>query len=456
MGCASSTDKRCKNCKEPLSPARRSLSLHRKPANNHVHSHSHSHHVVALTSSTLGSLKLEPSVQNHVVEEHEIGKNSTIQIQQTIAVDVKKTLIGNVDVDKEKDLAKNEFAMGMIEAKTWSKMIDVKIPSVVPRTPTRTPPGEPETINAWEMMEGLEDISPLRQVNHHRSFSFDVSRICKVAPVDDQPTPKVKENESSSPKPVWLDLVDSESNENSIASAFDPEVIATFRRSLEELPPTNPFHLKPLEEEKQGEESKVNVNSKNIEENCENDEVEVNCEKSTVRGTDKLIVYFTSLRGVRKTYEDCCHVRVILNGLGVKVDERDMSMHSGFKDELKELLGDEFNKGGLPRVFLGRRYIGGAEEIRQLNEEGKLEKMMEGCELVDDGSGNGKGCEACGDIRFVPCETCSGSCKIYSDGDYGDEEEDEEVDGSDDHEGGFHRCPDCNENGLIRCPICCD
>ena len=62
-------------------------------------------------------------------------------------------------------------------------------------------------------------------------------------------------------------------------------------------------------------------------------------------------------------------------------------------------------------------------------------------------------CEACGDIRFVPCETCCGSCKIYYEGDE-DENEEEYVDGEV-GECGFQRCPDCNENGLIRCPMCC-
>ncbi|XP_019160104.1 PREDICTED: uncharacterized protein At3g28850-like [Ipomoea nil] len=130
--------------------------------------------------------------------------------------------------------------------------------------------------------------------------------------------------------------------------------------------------------------------------------------KSPASGNkNRVIVYFTSLRGVRRTYEDCCYVRTILQRLGVKVDDRDVSMHSGFKDELKELLGESYGGGGLPRVFVGKNYIGGADEIWQMHEDGQLEKLVEFCETSDD-------CGACGDIRFVPCETCSGSCKIYS------------------------------------------
>ncbi|GMI86938.1 hypothetical protein like AT5G39865 [Hibiscus trionum] len=104
----------------------------------------------------------------------------------------------------------------------------------------------------------------------------------------------------------------------------------------------------------------------------------------------------------------------------------------------EELIGEGFN-GGLPRVFVGGKYVGGAEEIRRMHEEGELEKAVQGCETADGGA-----CEACGDIRFVPCQTCSGSCKVYY----------EQEDGNE-GDCGFRRCPDCNENGLIRCPICC-
>ncbi|KAL0350909.1 UNVERIFIED_CONTAM: hypothetical protein Sradi_4240100 [Sesamum radiatum] len=419
MGCASSKQKVCRNCQAPYSPVRRSysMSVHHPPSNT-----GDSYHLVSLTSSTLGSLKLDPLIQHNLVEDKDKCE-APLNQNQTVVED--KASLGNEEIVGAKS-AKEEFEMGMIEAKTWSKMINEKIPKVLPKTPIRTPPGEPETINAWEMMEGLEDTSPLRPVNHFRSFSFHVPSHSSLSSIDDQPTPRVKENGDASPKPA-----------------------CHFRRALEDLPPTNPFHLKPVDGEKEqpalaGKDSALELTDRK--------DVNGGIDKISPRGTDKLIVYFTSLRGVRKTYEDCCHVRVILKGLGVKVDERDVSMHSGFKEELKELLGEGFGGGSLPRVFLGKKCIGGADEIRRLNEEGKLEKLVESCELVDDagGGGNGNVCEACGDIRFVPCETCSGSCKIYYEGDYDEEELDES-----DHEYGFHRCPDCNENGLIRCPVCC-
>ncbi|KAK9271942.1 hypothetical protein L1049_002309 [Liquidambar formosana] len=436
MGCANSKRSRCRHCHSPYEPIPRSYSMH---VHHPPQQKGDSYHVVALTSTTLGSLKLESS----------IDENNQLNGDDGIEENNKKN--GNENshpITNERSL---EFSMGVIEAKTWSSMINEKIPKIVPKTPIRTPPGEPETINIWELMEGLEDRSPLRPLNHIRSFSFDVVRSPTRAPFD-RPKSKLQENGTVSPKTIWLQIADNDSISKSIISEFDPEVISTFRKSLQELSPDNPFHLRPLDSEKQ------EVTDKQLE---DTDTKKVNDivadHKRLSYGKDKVVVYFTSLRGVRKTYEDCCNVRVILKGLGVRVDERDVSLHSGFKEELRDLLGDGFNGGGLPRVFVGSKYIGGADEIRRLHEDGKLEKVLEGCEMVDGGGGCGGGggvCEACGDVRFVPCETCSGSCKIYYEGD-----EDGEGDGDDGGEEGceygFQRCPDCNENGLIRCPICC-
>ncbi|XP_073287553.1 uncharacterized protein At3g28850 [Primulina huaijiensis] len=460
MGCGSSKEKVCQNCQAPYIPVRRTYSMHVHHPPNGT---GDSYHLVALKSSTLGSLKLDPSIQNRVVN---VENNDQACLIQNHSVLADKALISygpNGGKTGSERAAKDEFAMSMIEAKTWSKMINERIPKFIPKTPVRTPPGEPEMINAWEMMEGLEDDSPPRPVHHFRSFSFNFPRNHGLSSsMDDQPTPRVQENGTASPKPSWLDLADNDSNSNfnsndtSIVSDFDPEVIAEFRKSLEDLPPANPFYLKSLDSRKeqalagQDRASDVTDDKKN--------EKAVVKNNSVLSGKRKLVVYFTSLRGVRKTYEDCCHVRMIFKGLGIRVDERDVSMHSRFKDELKELLRGEFGHGvGLPIVFLGESYIGGADEIRRLNEEGKLEKLMENCEFVDfgkGGGGNGYVCEACGDIRFVPCETCSGSCKIYYVGEYDDDDEEETEENE--HEYGFRRCQDCNENGLVLCPVCCD
>ncbi|XP_044467359.1 uncharacterized protein At3g28850-like [Mangifera indica] len=451
MGCASSKqNKRCRHCQTPYSPVLRSNSMHvRHPAQGK----GDSHHVVALTSTTLGSLKLDFDKNNQ-------NNNRNAEINGGDHLDVGG---GGGGGDKSKDA--KDFSIGLVEAKAWSSMIEEKIPKVVPKTPIRTPPGEPETINTWELMEGLEDVSPLMMSHKHfRSFSFDVAKNLNsnaVVPLDDHPLPKSELSESKatvSPKCMWNQMSDGDDDKNSnFVSEFDPEVIQTFRKSFQELSPGHPFHLRPqLETKKQ--QSAVADNGLLLSDSLEGKKAGNGVVSDKKFGKEKLVLYFTTLRGVRKTYEDCCHVRVILKSLSIRVDERDVSMHSGFKEELKELLRNGITGGTLPRVFLGKKCIGGAEEIRRLHEEGQLEKMLEGCEKVDEfGGTNGATCEACRDIRFVLCETCSGSCKIYHERDEEEQDDDEDQEQWEGEEGesGFQRCPDCNENGLIRCPICC-
>jgi len=69
-------------------------------------------------------------------------------------------------------------------------------------------------------------------------------------------------------------------------------------------------------------------------------------------------------------------------------------------------------------VFFEKKYFGGVEEIQKLHDVKKLEKLLDCCERIDDIELGDGGCEVCGDIKFVTCETCYGNCKIYQEGDY--------------------------------------
>ncbi|MCD7450901.1 hypothetical protein HAX54_008961 [Datura stramonium] len=153
-------------------------------------------------------------------------------------------------------------------------------------------------------------------------------------------------------------------------------------------------------------------------------------EKCPPRGDDSLVVYTTSLGGVRRTFEDCNKVRLILESHRVVFDERDVALHGEFRQELKELLGED---ASVPRLFVKGRYIGGVEEVVNLNETKRLGRILNWAK-VERGVGR-LGCEGCGGVRFVPCFDCGGSCKVVN----------EDV---------KERCPKCNENGLIHCPIC--
>uniref|UniRef100_A0A2C9VHG2 Glutaredoxin domain-containing protein n=1 Tax=Manihot esculenta TaxID=3983 RepID=A0A2C9VHG2_MANES len=84
-------------------------------------------------------------------------------------------------------------------------------------------------------------------------------------------------------------------------------------------------------------------------------------------------------------------------------------------------------------VFIRGNRVGGAEVIKQMFEIVELAKVLDGFPRRQPGFV----CEACGNVRFMPCGNCSGSRKVF-----------------DEDEGVPKSCLECNENGLIRCPDC--
>ncbi|KAL0913182.1 hypothetical protein M5K25_016623 [Dendrobium thyrsiflorum] len=159
-------------------------------------------------------------------------------------------------------------------------------------------------------------------------------------------------------------------------------------------------------------------------------------------GEKAVVLYTTTLRSIRKTFEDCNAVRAALEGLGVWVLERDVSMDLGFREELRMLMAGSV---ALPRVFVRGRYIGGAEQVLRMHEEGELGVLVEGLPKVR----HSGACDGCGGARFLPCFRCSGSRKLVvptGEGGKGG--------GLEWRKGKTVRCPDCNENGLMLCPIC--
>ncbi|KAL6530531.1 hypothetical protein OROMI_028420 [Orobanche minor] len=265
-------------------------------------------------------------------------------------------------------------------------------------------------INTWELMEGLDG----------EEFQFHmVNSPGKIDGTESEIVESYELVEHPESKPLWKHL-----SEESLLAKMDANVVSRYRNALvcrQRVCDNAKDILKPQKRAVSLESNYVSTLVAGSGESCYLSGAE-----------DRVVLYYTSLRGIRKTYEDCCAVRVILRGFRVFVDERDISMDRSYRTELQEALKEKAIS--LPQVFIKGKYIGGADEIKQLNDFGELAKLLGDFPVKN----LGFVCEVCGDARFVPCSNCNGSRKIY-----------------DEYEGKLMRCPDCNENGLIRCSGCC-
>ncbi|MQL69520.1 hypothetical protein Taro_001813 [Colocasia esculenta] len=109
-------------------------------------------------------------------------------------------------------------------------------------------------------------------------------------------------------------------------------------------------------------------------------------------GADGVVLYTTTLRGVRRTFEDYERARQLVEAhcMEAGVDERDVSLHGEYLRELRELVGEEAT---VPRLFVKGRYVGGIDEVVEMNETGRLMLRL----VRGEGSGAGwRGCGNCG------------------------------------------------------------
>ncbi|CAN6844556.1 unnamed protein product [Brassica oleracea] len=267
-------------------------------------------------------------------------------------------------------------------------------------------------INTWELMNDLEDEFGSTKRDVDVNGSYELVRMEE----DWVPLP------SKAKQPLWKHMA-----EESFLSGLDSNIISSYKRALSSRQVGKNTKPVSCSHSNQSVVSLSPVSSQSLEEQEKPRLLETEEDNKTI------VLYFTSLRGIRKTYEDCCYVRTVLRGFQVAVDERDISMDSEYRKEVQILLGEE-KPVCLPQVFIRGVHVGGIEEIKRLNDGGELGEMLKGFPVFESVGA----CECCGDARFVLCTSCGGSTKVF------EEQED-----------GFKRCNGCNENGLVRCNNCC-
>ncbi|RWW26459.1 hypothetical protein BHE74_00017177 [Ensete ventricosum] len=372
-------------------------------------------HVVSLTSTTYGVLNLDRS------EPH--GKKCDAEeAEEVIKRECRRYPPSDLTIDRfDKSVAK-EVPSEVIDARELME-------DLADETPFWTPLKKPGKLHASKVSAspkkqikkalGKEN-APLRR--DLKSWDLDSNRILRPFSSSDNAkrmglavqTP-CKNSLTDAGKASGRDPRGSVSR-RSLSPFFDPELVASLEREylqegeqIKKMVPLSPRNRK-------AHDSSFLLRSYQ--------------EKCPPGGQNTVVLYTTTLRGIRKTFEDCNAVRSTLESYHVRIMERDISMDSGYREELRSLMGSKEAK--VPAAFVRGRLIGGTEEVLRLEDEGKLELLLEGIPRA------ASSCEGCSGLRFIMCMDCSGSCKVL------DEAQKKMV-----------KCGVCNENGLIHCPICC-
>ncbi|CAL9134483.1 unnamed protein product [Musa textilis] len=380
-------------------------------------------HFVSLTSTTYGALSLVRGDDGASIPDAPAGTEVEPEAATKVEwgrpspsphLDVKRTV---AEEERPSEVIDARELMGDLADETPSQSPSQRKRPLKPSPPAHRSPAvravfSPVMPRRW--FTGKEN-TPLR--SEPKRSDLDAHRISKAfRSLDNTPwaglasaiSKKCTPNSTGSKKSE-RDSGNSRSR-RSLVPLFDPELVAFFEK----------------EHHQEGEQTKKMVHGKV----CDSVLLLQSYQEKCPRGGENIVVlYTTTLRGIRKTFEDCNTVRSLFESYGLHIVERDISMDSGYREELRVLMGKKEVK--VPVVFIKGRCVGGTEEVLRLEEEAKLGLLFEGLPRAT------KWCEGCGGLRFVMCMGCNGSCKVL------------------DSEKKKVKCGECNENGLIHCPMCC-
>ncbi|KAM9356845.1 glutaredoxin domain-containing cysteine-rich protein 1 [Symphorus nematophorus] len=151
----------------------------------------------------------------------------------------------------------------------------------------------------------------------------------------------------------------------------------------------------------------------------------------------RIVIYTTSFRVVRTTFERCELVRKIFQNHRVKFVEKNIALDCEYGKELEERCKRVGEPPSLPVVFIDGHYLGGAEKILGMNESGELQDLLTKIERVQ----QPQTCQTCGGFAFIPCPMCHGSKMSVFRNCFTDSFK-------------ALKCTSCNENGLQQCVSC--
>ncbi|XP_013875062.1 glutaredoxin domain-containing cysteine-rich protein 1 [Austrofundulus limnaeus] len=151
----------------------------------------------------------------------------------------------------------------------------------------------------------------------------------------------------------------------------------------------------------------------------------------------RIVIYTTSFRVVRTTFERCELVRKIFQNHRVRFVEKNIALNSEYGKELEERCKRVGEPPSLPVVFIDGHYLGGAEKILGMNESGELQDLLTKIERVQ----HPQTCQTCGGFAFIPCPMCHGSKMSVFRNCFTDSFK-------------ALKCTSCNENGLQPCASC--
>lgn len=70
----------------------------------------------------------------------------------------------------------------------------------------------------------------------------------------------------------------------------------------------------------------------------------------------------------------CSNAKQLLKSKGVEYEE--IGMHDMSREERAALMQKTNNYRTVPQIFVGETFVGGFDELNKLNQEGKLDEML--------------------------------------------------------------------------------